>query len=285
MKRSRYCRPGMDAAPLRHLGFEWLHQPDGWLHPGYLTLDAAGTIARVAGTAPEGDVERFAGFAVPGMPNLHSHAFQRLLSGRTEHRSARGGEDSFWTWREQMYDFALRLDPDQVQAVTAQVQVEMLKAGMTTVGEFHYLHRDPDGHPYADPAELSSRVLEAARATGIGLCLLPVLYLHGGPGQPPAPEQRRFAHRDLGEYLATVGLVRARAGGEPRFGVGLALHSLRAVTPDEIVEAVAAFDRVDAQAPVHIHVAEQEREVELCVEQYGARPVACLVERVGIGPR
>jgi formimidoylglutamate deiminase len=217
------------------------------------------------------------------MPNLHSHAFQRAMAGLAER--AGPSEDSFWTWRKVMYGFVERLSPDQVGAIAAQLYVEMLKAGYTAVGEFHYLHHAPDGHAYNDPAEMSLRVVSAALRTGIGITHLPVLYVHGGfGGAVAAPEQRRFLNR--GETFMTLidGLI-ARYAGDRQVRIGIAPHSLRAVSPALFLATIAALDAIDSSAPIHIHVAEQEKEVEDCLAWSGARPVEWLLANAEVSRR
>jgi formiminoglutamate deiminase len=211
------------------------------------------------------------------MPNVHSHAFQRALAGLTSRRGA--SADSFWSWREAMYACLDHLSADDVEAISAFVFAEMLESGFTHVGEFHYLHHAPDGTRYADPTELSTRVLSAARRTGIGVTLLPVFYAHGGFGAaPPSPAQRRFVTR-LDEFAALLSTLRSTLRGDER--LGCAPHSLRAVAPDELVELA----RLAAGGPLHIHVAEQTREVDDCVAWSGRRPVEWLLEHAPVDPR
>jgi formimidoylglutamate deiminase len=208
---------------------------------------------------------------LPGMVNLHSHAFQRAMAGLAERRGP--GEDSFWTWRETMYAFAARVGPDALQAIAAQLYVEMLKAGYAHVCEFHYLHHQPDGTPYADPAAMSEAIIAAAEETGIGLTLLPVLYMTGGfDGRRLGDRQRRFGHHVDG-YLTLLAGLRERLGAPHRLGV--AFHSLRAVPP-EAINAVLESGLVDGM-PIHIHIAEQTGEVDACFAARGARPVEWLL--------
>ena len=259
--------------------------PDGWASDVLLEIGADGTLAAVTpGTAPPAGASRASGPVLPGMPNLHSHAFQRAMAGLAERAGREGtpGEaDSFWTWRQAMYGFVGRLTPAQNEAIAAQLYVEMLKAGYTAVGEFHYLHHDPDGRPFADPAEMAERIAAAAAATGIGLTLLPVLYAQGGFGaQPTGPGQRRFRH-DADSFLQLVELLWSRHQGDPQVGLGIAPHSLRAVTPAQLAAAVAGLHRLDPTAPVHIHIAEQVKEVEDCLAWSGARPVDWLLDQAG----
>lgn len=249
--------------------------PDGWRHDVRLEIDVRGDLAAVIPDADPAGAVRLDGPVIPGMANLHSHAFQRAMAGLAEH--AAGGE-SFWTWRQVMYRFVSRLTPGQVEAIAAQLYVEMLKAGYTTVGEFHYLHHAPDGRPYDDPAEMAWRVLAAARQSGIACTLLPVLYGYGGFGGRPAGEgQRRFLNPP-DRLLDLVARARAATADDPQVTVGLAPHSLRAVTPETLQEAVAGLTALDPAAPIHIHVAEQAGEVEDCLAWSGQRPVTCLLE-------
>ena len=241
-----------------------------------------------AGASPDA-AEAIGKFVVPGMPNLHSHAFQRAMAGLAERRGGDG--DSFWTWREVMYAFAGRIGPDDLRAIAAQLYVEMLEADYTQVCEFHYLHHQPDGRPYADPAAMSLALVDAAQEAGIGLTLLPVLYMTGGfDGRPLSERQRRF-HHEAEAYLRL--LERLRLLESPMLRVGLALHSLRAVPPDamrEVLEASARLppsrDQHPADAmPIHIHIAEQVAEVDECMDVRGARPVDWLLDHAAVDAR
>jgi formimidoylglutamate deiminase len=254
--------------------------PTGWAHDVLVEVGADGSIRAVdvAFAAPV-DAERVQGPLVPGMPNVHSHAFQRALAGLTE----RGGPnaDNFWTWRTEMYRFLERVGPEEQEAIAAQLYLELLKGGYTSVGEFHYLHHDPAGRPYANPAEMAERIRAAAAATGIGLTLLPVFYAHSDfGGAAPLPAQRRFIH-DTGNFLRLVAAL-AKTKGQK---LGIAPHSLRAVVPAELSEIVT-FARAELDAaPIHIHVAEQRKEVDACVAWSGARPVDWLLEHAAVDAR
>ncbi len=240
-----------------------------------------GVIVGVETAGPSPADERGA-IAVPGLGNVHSHAFQRGMAGLAERRD--GGadaDDSFWTWRQVMYGFLDRLDPEDVEAIAALAYVEMLESGFTRVGEFHYLHHAPDGHPYDDPAELASRIGAAAEATGIGLTLLPVFYAHGGfGGAPPAPGQRRFVN-SLDDFVALHAAARLSTSHLQGAIVGVAPHSLRAVTPAEI----QLLTTIAGPAPVHIHIAEQGQEVAECLATHGCRPVDWLMDQVAVDNR
>ncbi len=252
----------------------------GWADEVRIEIDSDGIIVSVcAGASPEG-AERCRGPVLPGMPNLHSHAFQRAMAGRAERGSGKG--DSFWTWREEMYRLALTLDPEQLGAVARMLYVEMLEGGFTSVAEFHYLHHDTDGSPYDAPAMMSLAVVEAAAWAGIGLTLLPVLYASSDlGGEPPLPEQRRFAWDPEG-VLGLVNELGARHSATVR--VGMALHSLRAVPEGMLREALDGLAAAAPGAPLHIHAAEQPAEVEACLRHLGKRPVEWLLANAPVGP-
>ncbi|MGH8682505.1 MAG: formimidoylglutamate deiminase, partial [Burkholderiales bacterium] len=254
--------------------------PSGWARDVRIEADGAGLIAAVTpGGSPTG-AARLRGPALPGLCDLHCHAFQRAMAGLAERRAGSG--DTFWTWREVMYRFVSRLTPADVEAIAAQLYVELLKGGFTSVCEFHYLHHAPDGRPYANPAEMSERLIAAAASAGIALTLLPVLYMTADfGGKPPTPQQRRF----LGTPDSIVSLIGKLGAAHPDVRVGLAPHSLRAVPPDALAEAVRALDAIDPAAPIHVHAAEQEKEVADCVAWSGRRPVEWLLDRHRLSPR
>ena len=261
------------------LFFDTALLPGGWVDAVAVDVDADGRIANVtAGTKPEPGSAR-AAIGVPGMPNLHSHAFQRGMAGLAE--AAGTTPDSFWTWRQVMYGFLDRLTPEDVETIAAQLYVEMLEAGFTSVGEFHYLHHAPDGSAYADPAEMAGRITSAASQTGIGLTLLPVFYAQSGfGGQPVQAQQRRFASRDVDAFARLVEGARHHVKALPHSVVGLAPHSLRAVTPGSLQSLICLAD-----GPIHIHVAEQTKEVDDCLAWSGRRPVEWVLENTPINER
>lgn len=269
----------------RWIGFEHLWTAQGWLSPGFLCIDEAGRVVRVCPNLPE-DValdDHVRGPAVPGMPNTHSHAFQRALAGRCELGSS-GGEDNLWTWRQRMYALAQAITPEQYEALAAFAYMEMLEHGFTQVAEFHYLHHAPGGRPYADPAEMSLRLAAAARRAGIGLTLLPTLYAHAGIDRPLLPDQARFGHTDVDRFLRLLESLQARSA-QTGARVGMALHSLRAVTPAELHAAVAGAGHIGDGLPIHIHVSETLREVNEVCQGLGARPVQWLLANAGIDQR
>lgn len=266
------------AIPSDSIHFSQALLPEGWASDVRLTI-AGGLIAEITiDAAPQAGDERRA-IGLPGMPNLHSHAFQRGMAGLAEMRGP--GRDSFWTWRETMYRFVDRIDPDGLEAIVALAYVEMLESGFTRVGEFHYLHHDISGAPFADPAAMAAAIVAAAEVTGIGLTHLPVFYAHGGFGGAEASAaQRRFVN-GLDGFAALLDRIRAACGRLPDAVVGIAPHSLRAVTAGELGSLVPLANG----GPIHIHVAEQVREVEDCLAWSGARPVEWLLDNAPVDAR
>jgi len=253
--------------------------PGGWAADVVIALED-GVIASVEIGGDADGAERWVGIAVPGLPNLHSHTFQRGMAGLSEARGPT--EDSFWTWREVMYRFLDQLSPDDVEAMATLAFVEMLETGFTAVAEFHYLHHAPDGRPYANPAAMAERIAAAAAATGIGLTLLPVLYRWGGFDRtPPTPGQRRFLSGDDEAFARLVEASGRAIAGAPDARLGIAPHSLRAVGPVELRFAAA----LAPCGPVHIHAAEQEREVADCIAWSGSRPVEWLLAEMDLDER
>ncbi|MER9642615.1 formimidoylglutamate deiminase [Mesorhizobium sp. M0239] len=252
--------------------------PNGWRDNVRITLAEGRITAVQPGAAATADDERHA-ILLPGMPNLHSHAFQRGMAGLAELRGP--SADSFWSWREVMYRFALSMTPNQVEAVAAQLYVELLEAGFSRVGEFHYLHHDRDGKPYANLAEMAERIAAAAGETGIGLTLLPVFYAHSSfGGAVPNEGQRRFIN-DVNRFSRLVEKCRESVRALNQAVVGVAPHSLRAATPEELIEVTA----IAPDGPIHIHIAEQVKEVEDCLAWSGARPVEFLLGHAKVDKR
>lgn len=260
------------------LWFERALTAEGWQKNVRVTL-AGGTIVAIeAGANALPDDERHA-VAIPALPNLHSHAFQRGMAGLAER--AGDSADSFWTWREAMYRFVDRIEPETLHAIAALAYAEMLEAGFARVGEFHYLHHAPDGRPYANIAAMAEAIVAAADETGIALTLLPVFYAHSDfGGAPPLPAQRRFVS-DLDGYALLFEASRAAAAGLGDAVVGIAPHSLRAATGWEL----DALAKLAPDAPVHIHIAEQMREVDACIAWSGARPIEWLYDHQQIDAR
>ena len=253
--------------------------PSGWTSDVRISVKD-GRITAIEPGVPAHPADERHAIAIPGLANVHSHAFQRGMAGLAEHRGGAGaGEDNFWSWREVMYRFLDRLTPDDVEAIAAMAYAEMLEGGYTHVGEFHYLHNDAHGQAYADPAEMAVRVAHAAHATGIGLTLLPVFYAHSNfGGQAPNHGQRRFIH-SLDSFAALLEACRPLLTEGDRLGI--APHSLRAVTGKELAALVA----LHPQGPIHIHAAEQQKEVQDSFAFSGQRPVEWLLAHADLDER
>ena len=252
--------------------------PSGWANDVQVVVTAGAIAELTPGIAPAAGDERH-GIALPGLASLHSHAFQRGMAGLAELRG--NSTDTFWTWRETMYRFALAMTPDDVAAVATLLYVEMLEQGFTRVGEFHYLHHDRDGSPYADLGEMAARIAQAAEASGIALTLLPSFYAHGGfGGAAPHDGQRRFIC-SVDRFAALMGASRKAIAKLPGANIGIAPHSLRAVTPGELTAIIPLADG----GPVHIHAAEQVKEIEDCLAWSARRPVQWLLEHAPVDRR
>ncbi|QPC86907.1 formimidoylglutamate deiminase [Mesorhizobium sp. NBSH29] len=249
--------------------------PEGWRNNVRICFEDG----RVSQITPDTDAQKgdeTHAILLESMPNLHSHAFQRGMAGLAETRGP--GSDSFWSWREVMYRFALTMSPDQMEAVAAQLYVEMLEAGFSRVGEFHYLHHDCNGQAYDNIAEMAQRIASAAQDTGIALTLLPVFYAHSGfGGTAPGAGQRRFIN-DLDQFARLYEGCQAAISDTANSVLGVAPHSLRAVTPAELEQIVALADG----GPIHIHIAEQKKEVADCIAWSGARPVEWLLDHAEV---
>ena len=252
---------------------------DGWAQNARISVEN-GRISEVSVDASAGAGDTHVDTLLPSIANLHSHSFQRAMAGMTEYRMA--GKDSFWTWRELMYRFTEHLTPDSVEAIAALVFMEMQEAGYASVGEFHYIHHQAGGAPYDDIAELSHRICAAASETGIGLTHLPVLYSYGGAGQAELlPGQARFGNsvERFAELVASARGSIAQLPDDAR--IGIAPHSLRATSPDDLATALAAHP----EGPVHIHISEQPKEVQDIQGWLGARPVEWLLANMPVDQR
>ncbi|MFC4114707.1 formimidoylglutamate deiminase [Nonomuraea zeae] len=252
----------------------WL--PTG-VTPGVLVEIEGTRIARV-GQGEPGAAERLAGLTIPGLANAHSHAFHRALRGRTQE-----GKGDFWTWRDGMYEVAAELDPDSYLRLARAVYAEMALAGVTCVGEFHYLHHQPDGRPYADANAMGHALVTAALDAGLRIALLDTCYVSGGVGAALSGTQRRFSDGDADRWAARTEDLAAAYEGRPEVEIGAAIHSVRAVPPEQM-PVVAEFSAHQA-APLHVHVSEQRAENAACVELYAATPMQVLQERGALGPR
>ncbi|WP_219519647.1 formimidoylglutamate deiminase [Nonomuraea ceibae] len=257
----------------------WCEQ--AWLPDGV----AAGVLVEVEGArivgvrrGEPGGAHRLPGLTIPGLANAHSHAFHRALRGVTQ-----GGKGDFWTWRDQMYEVAARLDPDAYLALARAVYAEMALAGITSVGEFHYLHHGPGGTPYIDPNTMGHALVQAAREAGLRIALIDACYVAGGPGRALAGAQLRFGDGDADGWAVRAEELAAAYEGQPDVEIGAAIHSVRAVPPEQM-PVVVEFSHRHA-APLHAHVSEQRAENAACVETYAATPVQVLHEQGALGPR
>ncbi len=256
--------------------------PTGWEQNVLLQWNSQGVLTSVTSNTEANGAPTTSGPMIPGLPNLHSHAFQRAMAGLTEYRSAE--QDSFWSWRTLMYQFAARLTPEQVEAIATWLYIEMLEAGYTSVCEFHYLHHGANGVPYGNDAEMSMALLRAAQTAGIAITLLPVLYQTSGfGGTPPNAGQARFIRstESMLRLLDTLKPLCDTQGAQ----LGLAPHSLRAVTPYSLREALAGLSVIAPGAPVHIHIAEQTAEVDACLLWSSQRPVEWLLDHAPVDER
>ena len=261
-----------------------------WARDVLLTVSSEGVWQGVAPNATAGQKAAaitLCGPVLPGVVNAHSHAFQRAIVGLTERRSSAGhASDDFWSWRDRMYSAANRITPEQLQAIASQLYAELLAGGYTQVCEFQYLHRQTDGAAYADPAEMSLALVRAAQTTGIGLTLLPTLYMRSGFSASGLhqlrKDQRRFASTP-DSVLRVVESIQRQTASDARINCGVAIHSLRAASPDALLELSRSADA--AGLPIHIHIAEQTQEVDDCIAQTGQRPIEWLLGHADVGER
>jgi formimidoylglutamate deiminase len=275
----------MTSGPAPHAAYfaERALLPDGWATDVRFDVDGDGNLTAVTPHARADGAQRLPGIVVPGMANVHSHAFQRAIAGRTERAGPAG--DSFWTWREEMYRLLEAIDADEFEAIATAAYAEMLGAGYTSVCEFHYVHHAPGGVPYARRTELADRIVRAARATGIGLTLLPVLYQYSDfGGRPPSAGQARFV-MTFDAYASLVDGLHAAYCRDPQITLGVAAHSLRAVAAEDVPRLVALAGSLGGRAPIHIHACEQVREVDACRAEHGTTPLALLARYVALDER
>lgn len=251
---------------------------DGWANDQTLTIEQ-GIITDIISGNVSG-AEQVKGVVIPGMVNCHSHAFQRAFAGFSEQGSE--GKDSFWTWRNIMYKFLGQLSAEDAQVIASQLYIEMLKMGYTRVAEFHYLHHDIDGNNHSELSAMAQAIFAAAKDSGIGLTLLPVLYRFSGFGPQAATDgQKRFIN-SVEQFNDLVTECFKLANLQANCNVGIAPHSLRAVDKSSLLTAVEHVRSLDAQAPIHIHIAEQQKEVDDCLAHYGQRPVQWLLDNADL---
>ncbi|UXX80014.1 formimidoylglutamate deiminase [Reichenbachiella carrageenanivorans] len=255
--------------------FDGLLLNEGWMCPCYVTTNEQGIIEEIAdkNTSSSAVIEVVSGYAIPGFQNAHSHAFQYAMSGLAEIHPDPTSADDFWSWRETMYNIALSMDPDQFEHIATMLYAEMLSHGYTHVAEFHYVHHNKDGLRYDHLAEMGTRLIAAAQTAGIGITLIPIFYQKGGFGQAPGFKQKRFISATAKDYLELLSASEEATKNYSRSNVGIGIHSLRAVDQYAIQATLAETKRL----PIHIHIAEQLKEVEDCLAHYQQRPVEWLL--------
>lgn len=260
--------------------FEGIRLDDQWLSPAYISLDAAGNILAIAKEAPQVIViDAIDGYALLGMVNAHSHAFQYAMAGLAEIHESGAGKDDFWRWREAMYGLALNLNPQELEAIASMLYAEMLRHGYTHVVEFHYLHHDKDGKPYTQMAEMGERLIAAAATAGIRITLIPILYQKGGFGQAASPRQRRFLSPTIESYHQLLESSKAACQHYAFAEMGHGIHSLRAVEPEIVSRLMAEFP---SEIPFHLHISEQQKEIEDALAYLGCRPVEWLLDQADL---
>jgi len=254
--------------------FKGLLTENGWLNNASVSIDESGNIISITqNDTPQG--EYINGYTLPGFQNAHSHAFQYAMAGLAELHTTTGAQDDFWSWRNAMYSLALTLSPEQMEAVAAMLYSEMARHGYTAVAEFHYLHHDKDGTPYTNLAEMGERLMAAAQKAGIRIMLVPMFYQQGGFGQAPVEKQKRFISGTIEDYYKLLNSTITAAAKFENANVGIGIHSLRAVKPEDVI---ALCNALDGSRPFHIHVSEQLKEIEDCLAYHGKRPVQWLLD-------
>ncbi len=251
----------------------------GWTEEIYITVDDEKVIQKIETTLPEEEIFPKEGYLIPGFQNAHSHAFQYAMAGINEGLSPEAKSDDFWSWRENMYSIALKISPEELEQVATDLYIEMVRHGYTHVAEFHYLHHDFEGNPYENLSEMSERLMNASVAAGISLTIIPMFYQVGGFNLDANPKQRRFISQTVDEYLNLFEEVQKASENYNNVNVGIGVHSLRAVKPEDII---SLFKKAPADIPKHLHISEQEQEVRDCVSHLGKRPVEWLLENVNL---
>lgn len=259
----------------QHFHFKGLLTENGWLANALVTVVDGNIQNIIADAEPTG--EQIEGYALPGFQNAHSHAFQYAMAGLAELHEGTGVPDDFWSWRTAMYDLALTLSPDQIEAIATQLYAEMARHGYTAVTEFHYVHHQPDRLPYENKAELGQRLINAAKNAGIHITLVPMFYQKGGFGMEPLEKQRRFISATIEDYYQLLEATEVACKSYDRASLGIGIHSLRAVQESDIIALTKKYKN---DIPFHIHVSEQLKEIEDCLSFYGKRPVQWLLDNV-----
>ncbi len=265
---------------IRYIKFKGLLQNDGWTIPAIVGVDEAGKIVSIDDSDDNIQIDEFVdGFALPGFQNAHSHAFQYAMAGLAEKHATGKEADDFWSWREAMYSLALSITPDELESIATMLYAEMLRHGYTHVAEFHYIHHDKFGQQYSNLSEMGERLVKAAKNVGIGITLIPIFYQMGGFGKPPAEGQRRFISKDIDAYMNLFEASKASCKHYELANVAYGLHSMRGVDPKTMLE----FNKqLTGKYPVHIHIAEQLKEIEDSLDYLDARPVEWLLDNMTV---
>ncbi|UOB17749.1 formimidoylglutamate deiminase [Abyssalbus ytuae] len=261
--------------------FKGLLQNRGWIENAYVTVDGRGKITDISTHNKEG-VQEINGYAIPGFQNAHSHAFQYAMAGLAERHEGSLNPDDFWSWREAMYNLALSINPDQMEAIATMLYAEMLRYGYTNVAEFHYVHHGRSGNTYDNPAEMGARLIAAAKNAGIGITLIPIFYQKGGFGKDPSAKQRRFISKTTEDYYKLLKSSQKACTYYEHANTGIGIHSLRGVEPSDVVEV---SENGQKDIPFHIHISEQLKEVNDSVEYLGQRPVEWLLDHINLNDR
>lgn len=268
---------------MHYFQFNSLLLQNKWLSPAYVGVNQNGFVCYLSNTPPSESIaiEFVPGFALPGFQNAHSHAFQYAMAGLAESHPT-GTDDDFWTWREEMYKCALSVSPDQAEAIAAMLYAEMVRHGYTHVAEFHYLHHDKDGKPYAHLAEMGERMVSAAKIAGIKITLVPVFYQKGNFGVDPQPRQRRFISKTIDDYFELLEASKAVIKNQSHASLGFSVHSLRAV---DLPDVIKTFQQGPKELPFHLHLSEQKKEVDDCLAHSGKRPMQWLLDNLNVNDR
>ena len=258
--------------------FKGLLQNNEWISPAYVEVDAAGKVLSITKQPKENStLEIVDGYAIPGFQNAHSHGFQYAMAGLAEKHGGSANPDDFWGWREAMYQLALSMNPDQMEAIATMLYAEMIRHGYTNVAEFHYVHHDKDGNRYSNHAEMGARMIAAAQKTGMKITLVPIFYQKGGFGMEPNDRQRRFISPTINDYYQLLESSKENAKHYTFANVGYGIHSMRGVEPTDIVQVAK---EAKANTPFHIHISEQLKEIEDSIKYLGKRPVEWLADQI-----
>lgn len=259
-----------------------LLQNAGWLSPAYVSVDDTGKITSVSGASDSKVDHELNCYAIPGFQNAHSHAFQYAMAGLAERHSTSETPDDFWSWREAMYKLALSIDPDQLETIATMLYLEMMRHGYTHVAEFHYVHHDKNGKPYEDVAEMGKRLIAAAKTAGIGITMVPIFYQKGGFGKELVEGQKRFISASEKTYRKLFEATSKNCSFYEHANSAIGMHSLRGVEPDLVARIASGWE---SDIPFHIHISEQLKEVEDCVNYTGLRPVEWMLKQVEMNHR